>query len=139
MSQLYATQVLRTRVAHVHSAVRSLDALWSWAGEHLIALSFGSGFAKTGVLRCVSIVDTRTVADEHHSALAGIVHGKLTVETTGGDVHVFGDAAEPEDSPRNVVLRVRDDAFWRRLLLFNDLGFAESYMSGESTSRCSAK
>ncbi|KAJ3544748.1 hypothetical protein NM688_g5705 [Phlebia brevispora] len=111
MAQLYSTQVLRTRVSHVYSVVRSLDSLWSWAGEHLISLSFGSGLAKAGVLR----------------ALSGIVHGKLTVETADGDVYEFGDAR----SPRNITLRVRNDAFWRRLLLFNDLGFAESYMIGE--------
>ncbi|KAJ3521939.1 hypothetical protein NM688_g8948 [Phlebia brevispora] len=112
MSQLHSTQVLGTRVSYAGSLVRRLDAVWNWAGEQFVTLSLGSSrLPKAAVLR----------------ALSGIVHGRLTVEAVNGDIHVFGDA----QSLRSVTLRVRNDTFWRRLLFFNDLGFAESYMNGE--------
>ncbi|ORY07714.1 cyclopropane-fatty-acyl-phospholipid synthase [Basidiobolus meristosporus CBS 931.73] len=38
-----------------------------------------------------------------------------------------------EGSDMNVKVKVLDDKFWIRLLMLGDLGFAESYMYGEST------
>ncbi|KAJ4392641.1 hypothetical protein N0V85_006914 [Neurospora sp. IMI 360204] len=43
---------------------------------------------------------------------------------------VFEDERKATDLP-GVELVVMDDAFWLRLLLFTDMGFAESYMLGE--------
>lgn len=42
----------------------------------------------------------------------------------------FEDERKATDLP-DVELVVKDDAFWLRLLLFTDMGFAESYMLGE--------
>lgn len=74
-----------------------------------------------------------------------IEKGTLLLDERGGKRHVFGqrpfDRTDAEfkatSSPRHagtiprVELIVNDDAFWMRLFLFADMGFAEAYMLGE--------
>jgi cyclopropane-fatty-acyl-phospholipid synthase len=84
-----------------------------------------------------------------------IEHGTLLlVDEPGGTRHVFGQklgTGKPQDlatftfddatnggpaertaaTPPRVELIVKTDAFWMRLFLFADMGFAESYMLGE--------
>lgn len=70
---------------------------------------------------------------------AGLEEGRLLIidETTGA-VYTFGQPllhnnggnvdAKSANSLLNVRIAVRFDSFWLRLLLFADVGFAESYM-----------
>lgn len=47
--------------------------------------------------------------------------------------HKEGNAAGPKDAKTipEVQILVKDESFWLRLLLFADIGFAESYMLGD--------
>lgn len=57
----------------------------------------------------------------------------MTVITTG-ETLIFGSAERYSDrDPLQATLIVRDEAFWLRLVLFGDLGFAEGFMEGQST------
>jgi hypothetical protein len=55
---------------------------------------------------------------------------------TPDETFTFG---EPDKhSPElNAELRIRRPAFWMRVLLFNDLGFAEAFMYGDGGSKLS--
>ncbi|KAF7193297.1 Tuberculostearic acid methyltransferase UfaA1 [Pseudocercospora fuligena] len=65
--------------------------------------------------------------------------GSLKVTDTDGSITICGSPkpAAETDSEKNVYtiphaeLRVLNDLFWVRLMLFADMGFAESYMLGE--------
>lgn len=75
--------------------------------------------------------------------LRNIQIGSLCITDTDGSVTICGNANRPGDnaddidSEKNVYsiphaeLKVLSDLFWVRLLLFADMGFAESYMLGE--------
>ena len=73
------------------------------------------------------------------SLLRNIQVGSLKITDTDGSVTICGSArrADTEDGGKSVYsiphaeLKVLDDMFWIRLLLFADMGFAESYMLGE--------
>ena len=59
-------------------------------------------------------------------ALERIAVGRLTVRLPDGSTRVFGIAgAEPD-----AVLEIKDDSFFRRVLMGGDIGFAEAYMEG---------
>ncbi|KAJ2464341.1 hypothetical protein GGI02_005013 [Coemansia sp. RSA 2322] len=60
-------------------------------------------------------------------ALSNATVGSLTLEE-GDDLAVFGC---PDDDGPHVRLTVLNDQFWIRLMLVQDLGFAEAYMAGE--------
>ncbi|MCJ1477693.1 hypothetical protein MMC13_006366 [Lambiella insularis] len=64
------------------------------------------------------------------SLLRRVQAGQLVVTDTTGVVTICGSPKPKDGSPRTE-LRVLKDAFWVRLLLFADMGFAESYMLGE--------
>ena len=61
------------------------------------------------------------------SAMERIRHGRLTVTLTDGSVRVFGDAG----SPVRAALRVKRAAFFKRVLLWGDVGFGEAYQAGD--------
>ena len=58
-------------------------------------------------------------------ALAANKRGRLTLTLPDGDVMTFGDGTG------DAAITIRDANFFRRCLLFGDIGFAESYMAGE--------
>lgn len=58
--------------------------------------------------------------------LSGIEQGTLTVTYPDGDVRQYGDGTTPQAS-----MHVKASAVFRRILLYGDIGFAESYMDGE--------
>lgn len=73
---------------------------------------------------------------------AGLEEGRLLIiDETIGAVYTFGQPllhnnggkvdAKSSNSLLNVRIAVRFDSFWLRLLLFADVGFAESCMLGE--------
>ncbi|KAJ7170502.1 S-adenosyl-L-methionine-dependent methyltransferase [Mycena crocata] len=67
----------------------------------------------------------------------GISKGSLEIIDPAGCVHKFGNAGkEPEavSVSRKAVVHVKDDQFWLRVYLSNDLGFSEAYMAGECDS-----
>lgn len=65
----------------------------------------------------------------------------LIIDESSGEKHAFGplplrgDDEQSDlkgaDSVPNVKVVVNSDSFWVRLLLFADIGFAESYMLGD--------
>jgi cyclopropane-fatty-acyl-phospholipid synthase len=61
------------------------------------------------------------------SALEKIRHGRLTMTLPDGTIRVFGDAA----SPVRAGLRVKNHDFFRRVLLWGDVGFGEAYQHGD--------
>ncbi|KAF2716000.1 cyclopropane-fatty-acyl-phospholipid synthase [Polychaeton citri CBS 116435] len=71
--------------------------------------------------------------------LRNIQIGSLEITDTDGSVVRCGSAQQPTDLQSektvytipHVQLRVLNDLFWVRLLVFADMGFAESYMLGE--------
>lgn len=72
------------------------------------------------------------------SLLKNIQVGSLTIHDTDGSVTICGsprrvDSQDEKNvySTAHTELRVLNDLFWVRLLLFADMGFAESYMLGE--------
>ncbi|KAM0716087.1 hypothetical protein Q7P37_008601 [Cladosporium fusiforme] len=72
------------------------------------------------------------------SLLKNIQIGSLSVHDTDGSVTICGSPRRVDGQDEknvyaipHVELRVLNDLFWVRLLLFADMGFAESYMLGE--------
>lgn len=78
--------------------------------------------------------------------MSKLTRGQLTILEPSGKAHKFGspqiydksDYPNPDKSATpsaadslEVTLTVKKDAFWVRMLLQSDLGFAESYMDGE--------
>ncbi|KAJ2325717.1 hypothetical protein IWW51_002649 [Coemansia sp. RSA 2702] len=59
--------------------------------------------------------------------LGATTTGSITIEENGESV-TFGNA---EDSGPHVHLTILSEQFWVRLMLVQDLGFAEAYMAGE--------
>jgi hypothetical protein len=70
------------------------------------------------------------------TALGGMTRGRLLLELPEGEVVAFGEAQSPVNSlpldiPNVAKIRVRTEAFFRRVVLASDIGFAESYMARE--------
>ncbi|KAI1443680.1 cyclopropane-fatty-acyl-phospholipid synthase [Annulohypoxylon stygium] len=86
--------------------------------------------AKPAVLSVFSKITIGTLLLVDEPAGTRLVYGQRLAskspESTNGDYSV----RRADVIPR-VEVRVKDDAFWMRLLLFADMGFAESYMLGE--------
>jgi cyclopropane-fatty-acyl-phospholipid synthase len=59
--------------------------------------------------------------------LSNFEKGRMVLIDEQGKEHVFGK--EPEGI--SVRIRVTNDGFWKRVMLFADIGFAESYMLGQ--------
>lgn len=76
--------------------------------------------AETGLLE-------KTGAAAVMASLDRIQHGRLTMTLPNGTTHVFGDAA----SPVRANLRVKRATFFRRVLLWGDVGFGEAYQHGD--------
>jgi len=60
-------------------------------------------------------------------ALSGMTAGSFRLEFPDGSVRLIGTPGGAVDA----VIRVRDAAFFRRCVLFGDIGFGESYVAGE--------
>ena len=60
-------------------------------------------------------------------ALGKMTAGCLRIELTGRAVHTIGTPG----AENSAVIRVRDAAFFKRCMLFGDVGFGESYVDGE--------
>ena len=61
------------------------------------------------------------------SALDKVRRGRLTVTMPDGTVRVFGDPA----SPARASLRVKRPDFFKRVLMWGDVGFGEAYQAGD--------
>jgi cyclopropane-fatty-acyl-phospholipid synthase len=59
--------------------------------------------------------------------LADMRHGHLRLTLPDGETHVFGD---PHAADR-ATITVRDAAFFRKCILYGDIGFGESYVDGD--------
>ncbi|KAJ2266840.1 hypothetical protein EV176_005458 [Coemansia sp. RSA 451] len=68
-----------------------------------------------------------TVREQIFKTLSNATVGSMTIEEDG-DVITFGN---PDDSGPHVYLNILSEQFWVRLMLVQDLGFAEAYMAGE--------
>jgi cyclopropane-fatty-acyl-phospholipid synthase len=60
-------------------------------------------------------------------ALGKMTAGCLRIELPGGGVRIIGTPG----AEMTALIRVRDDAFFKRCVLFGDVGFGESYVDGE--------
>ena len=69
----------------------------------------------------------RTGAAVVMAALDKIRHGRLTMSLPDGTARVFGDPA----SPVRASLRVKRSDFFRRVLMWGDVGFGEAYQFGD--------
>ncbi|KAI9848082.1 MAG: hypothetical protein M1837_001184 [Sclerophora amabilis] len=63
------------------------------------------------------------------SLFTGIEKGQLLVTDVDGSVLQFGEKSQGDR--QDAELFIRNEALWVRMLLFADMGFAESYMLGE--------
>ena len=93
-----------------------------------------AGYAGSYVLPPMLALSRNTIL----GLLKNIQIGSLYVQDTDGSVTICGSprraAVEDEKNVYTIPhaeLRVLNDMFWIRLLLFADMGFAESYMLGE--------
>ncbi|KAJ2297478.1 hypothetical protein IWW52_006668, partial [Coemansia sp. RSA 2704] len=68
-----------------------------------------------------------TVKEQIFRTLSNATVGSMTIEENGESV-TFGNA---KDSGPHVHLTILSEQFWVRLMLVQDLGFAEAYMAGE--------
>lgn len=79
------------------------------------------------------------------AALAKLPRGQLQLELPDGSRHVFGGrvdqrwhaltrTAAARAIPETASIQVRRETFFRRCVLFGDIGFAESYLDGDWTS-----
>lgn len=59
--------------------------------------------------------------------LSGMRKGYLTVKMTDGDVLTFGDPA----SAHHARIQILNPAFFRKCVLYGDVGFGESYVDGD--------
>ncbi|KAF2240053.1 cyclopropane-fatty-acyl-phospholipid synthase [Viridothelium virens] len=92
-----------------YNALRQYAGTWTWGP--LVRLSRGAILSLLGSIRVGQLI----VTDEN---------GELIV--CGGSHGTPKEKASPRTE-----LQIHSDAFWVRLLLFADMGFAESYMLGE--------
>jgi len=74
------------------------------------------------------------------SLLRKVQIGSLTITDTDGSITICGSPQTPLSSENDektvytiphATLQIHNDLFWIRMLLFADMGFAESYMLGE--------
>ncbi len=77
---------------------------------------------KTGIYRRIVL-----------STFARMSHGRLSMVLPGGACVVYGDGSNPRHASRGLdaLIRIHDEAFFRRCVLSGDIGFAESYLAGE--------
>lgn len=61
-----------------------------------------------------------------HRFLSGIKSGTLTVTYPEGMTHTYGDGNAP-----HATIQMQSSAMFKRIALYGDIGFAESYMDGE--------
>ncbi|KAI9651464.1 MAG: hypothetical protein M1829_002805 [Trizodia sp. TS-e1964] len=64
------------------------------------------------------------------SVFSRIERGQLTVVSPDGSLQCFGTAPKGSDAP-SCTLMIRKEAFWGRVALFTDMGFAESFILDE--------
>ncbi|MCJ1277571.1 hypothetical protein MMC21_005384 [Puttea exsequens] len=91
---------------------RTFDALRSYAGS----LTWGP-FVKLSRSTVLAL-------------LSRIQNGQLFVRDCDGSVTICGERGAKNGSPRTE-LNVLNETFWVRVMLFADMGFAESFMLGE--------
>jgi cyclopropane-fatty-acyl-phospholipid synthase len=67
------------------------------------------------------------------AALARMPHGSLTMTFPDGSRTTFGHGSNPRHAQHGTAakIHVHDEQFFRRCVLFGDIGLAESYMAGE--------
>lgn len=65
------------------------------------------------------------------NSFSGAKSGALRVETVDGEIITLGQMHSTDRTPS---ITIHNDIFWARVLLFGDLGFAESYMLHEISS-----
>ncbi|KAI1653558.1 cyclopropane-fatty-acyl-phospholipid synthase [Daldinia decipiens] len=86
--------------------------------------------AKPAVLSVFSRLEIGTLLLVDEPTGTRMVYGQRLSSKGPKPVNGERPARKADIIPR-VEIRVKDDAFWMRLLLFADMGFAESYMLGE--------
>ncbi|KAI0134947.1 cyclopropane-fatty-acyl-phospholipid synthase [Daldinia grandis] len=86
--------------------------------------------AKPAVLSIFSKLETGTLLLVDEPAGTRMVYGQRLSSKGPKPVNAGTSLRKPDTIPW-VEIRVKNDAFWMRLLLFADMGFAESYMLGE--------
>ncbi|KAJ1737681.1 hypothetical protein LPJ72_000250 [Coemansia sp. Benny D160-2] len=97
--------------------------------KEMMLASVGFGMTKLGCVlrgRSTSLI-IPLVREQLAQSLSGATMGSLTIKENGLET-VFG---QPGNSGPHVHLTVLDEQFWVRLMLVQDLGFAEAYMAGE--------
>lgn len=87
---------------------------------------------KTGISYIVPVAKRLVL-----SSFSGATRGYLDIRTPEGDIITLGrKSSDLLSAPR---IQIHDDLFWSRVLIFGDIGFAESYMLHEiSTSNLTA-
>ncbi|KAI0173296.1 cyclopropane-fatty-acyl-phospholipid synthase [Hypoxylon sp. FL1284] len=99
--------------------IRGTVGSWTW--EPALAI------AKPAVLSVFSKITVGTLLLVDEPAGTRLVYGQRLISKSPEQTNVSRKA----DVIPRVEVTVKDDAFWMRLLLFADMGFAESYMLGE--------
>ncbi|OTB14083.1 hypothetical protein K445DRAFT_302646 [Daldinia sp. EC12] len=106
-------------------------------GADLIRGALGSltwgpalAIAKPAVLSIFSKIEVGTLLLVDEPAGTRTVYGQRLTSKGSPPINRENIPRKANTVPR-VEIRVKDDAFWMRLLLFADMGFAESYMLGE--------
>ncbi|KAJ6475045.1 CFS1-like protein [Mycena vitilis] len=110
-------QLLDTPAKHPFSFSGLVDSAWHRVSE----AAFKTGWAPVARLSEAAVV----------ALMQNISQGRLRV-LTYSHIYSFPAPGAPDDSQGfKAELRVLNDAFWIRLCLMSDLGFAEAYMYGD--------
>ncbi|KAI9481858.1 Mycolic acid cyclopropane synthetase-domain-containing protein [Coemansia mojavensis] len=93
----------------------------------LSTLEFGLGKTRSALLGTSCTFLIPTVKRQVFQTLNNATVGSMTIDDNG-QVDTFGNAS---DGGPHVHLTILSEQFWVRLMLVQDLGFAEAYMAGE--------
>ncbi|KAK7417058.1 hypothetical protein QQX98_004819 [Neonectria punicea] len=106
-------------------------------GAEVIRGSIGSltwgpalAIAKSAILSALSRIETGTLLIVDEPAETRYVYGRKLSGKLGNTSESSGLPRRASTIPRVEVV-VKNDAFWMRLFLFADMGFAEAYMLGD--------
>ncbi|KAF7547203.1 hypothetical protein G7Z17_g7882 [Cylindrodendrum hubeiense] len=114
--------VLSKPISRGAEVVRGSIGTWTWGPALAVA--------KPAILSVLSRIETGTLLIVDEPAQTRYVYGQKLSGKLGSITEENGLPRRADTIPR-VEIVVKDDAFWMRLFLFADMGFAEAYMLGD--------
>ncbi|KAH6989393.1 Mycolic acid cyclopropane synthetase-domain-containing protein [Ilyonectria sp. MPI-CAGE-AT-0026] len=114
--------VISKPISRGAEVVRGSIGSWTWGPVLAIA--------KPAILSVLSRIETGTLLIVDEPAGTRYVYGQKLSGKLESTIEQNGLPRRADTIPRLEIV-VKDDAFWMRLFLFADMGFAEAYMLGD--------